>query len=135
MGGPDVRVLLVSSNEVERDLLKRGLELEPGIRVVGEARDGLETLGQFDALLPDIVVLDFGLPDTNGIELTEQLLAHHPDAQVVLLTSRAFAGEYAKAALMAGALDILPKPSEMGMLAASVRFLTTRARKPPRLLR
>src|SRR4029077_20085035 len=55
--------------------------------IVGEAADGLDAIGQAEALRPDLVVLDIGLPKLSGLEVAERIRARVPDAKLMFVTN------------------------------------------------
>ncbi|PYR32426.1 MAG: chemotaxis response regulator protein-glutamate methylesterase [Acidobacteria bacterium] len=110
----EVRVLIVDDSVVVRDILKRMLESDPAIRVVGMAANGGEAVELTAQLRPDLVTMDLVMPGMNGMEATERIMAFHPTP--VLFFSSYFdrEGMYSRLdALAAGALDIIEKPTLM----------------------
>ena len=81
-----IRVLIVDDHTLFRDGLSAILTNEPGIDVVGEAGSGHEAIAQAEALTPDVILMDINMPDLNGIEATQQVLAVRPDTGVIMLT-------------------------------------------------
>lgn len=106
-----IRVFLVDDSAVARHGLRRLLNHDDGIEVVGEAADGQAALRQVPRVNPDIVLMDVVMPGLDGLETTRELMARH--ARPVVLVSE-LVGRDADLnfrALEAGALDILGKPS------------------------
>jgi DNA-binding NarL/FixJ family response regulator len=81
-----LRVFLADDHPVVLAGIKALLTGDPGIEVVGEARDGRAALRMAIELAPDIAVLDLSLPGLNGIEIARQLRDARPDCRVVALT-------------------------------------------------
>lgn len=81
-----IRVLLVDDHPVVRDGINAMLSAVPHIDVCGSAAGGVEAVALTQKLLPDVVIMDIGLPDLNGLEATRQLSVCQPDARVVILT-------------------------------------------------
>lgn len=79
-------VLLVDDHKIMRDGLKAILERVPDFRVVGEAENGPEAVQLARVLLPDVVVMDIGLPGLNGVETTLEILRFHPKCNIVILS-------------------------------------------------
>jgi NarL family two-component system response regulator LiaR len=86
-----ITVLLVDDHELVRAGLRTFLELQPDMRVVGEAGSGEQALALVAGLAPDIVLLDLVLPGMSGVDTVRRLRASHPEVKVVVLTS--FAGQ------------------------------------------
>ncbi|MEO8410072.1 MAG: response regulator transcription factor [Propionivibrio sp.] len=82
-----IRVMLVDDHKILRDALKGILEREHDIVLVGEASNGLQALERARELLPDVVLMDIGLPAMGGIEVTRALLAELPKTKVVALST------------------------------------------------
>lgn len=116
----DIRVLLVDDQRLMREGLRLLLELEPGVVVVGEAGDGQEALAQYEALQPDVVLMDVRMPVMDGVEATRRLLARWPAARVVILTTFDD-DEYVLDALRAGALGYLLKDVSVTELVDALR--------------
>ncbi len=83
-----VRVLLVESKVIVRQGLRLLLEQESGIEVIDEAGDGRMAVKLALAHLPDIVVMEMGLPGLNGMEATRQIRAKKPNVNVVVLSDQ-----------------------------------------------
>ena len=86
---PVQRVLVVEDYEPFRRVLCDLLQQRTDVRIVGEAADGPDAIRQAEALRPDVVMLDIGLPTTSGIEVADQLRAVVPQAKVVFVTNEA----------------------------------------------
>ena len=80
-------VLLVDDNPVIRDFLRRYLESETGIKVCGEAADGMDGVEKAAELAPDLVVMDLSMPGMNGLDAARKLKERMPYVPIVLFTS------------------------------------------------
>ncbi|MDO9063160.1 MAG: response regulator transcription factor [Microbacterium sp.] len=117
-----VRVLLVDDQELVRSGFRIIVDSEPGLEVVGEARDGAEALEQVAALSPDVVCMDVQMPDLDGLEATRRLTASGANARVLILTT--FGREdYLFAAIEAGASGFLLKNASAEELVRAIRVL------------
>ncbi len=85
-GWPARRVLIVDDSSQVRHELRILLPLAGNIEIVGEAADGLEAVRLAEALQPDVVLIDLGLPVLDGYEATRQIKARRPACRVVALT-------------------------------------------------
>ena len=86
-GSPRViRILLVDDHTVMRAGTRRILEDEPDFVVIGEAGDGSEALLLADDALPDIVVLDVGMPNMDGIQTCRAMRSRWPELRILILT-------------------------------------------------
>jgi DNA-binding response OmpR family regulator len=120
------RVLLVEDDEAIAQVLQRSLRLEGyDVKI---AADGISALEEAHAFLPDLVVLDLGLPRLDGIEVAKRMRATD-DVPILVLTARD-AVEARVEGLDAGADDYLVKPFERQELLARLRALLRR--RPPR---
>lgn len=117
-----VRVILVDDHAVVRRGLRRILELDKEVDVVGEAQDGRAALEQVLRLRPDVVVMDLGLPELNGIEATHQITRRHPRTQVVVLTMHADEISIRRA-LKAGARGYVLKDADHFELAKAIKVV------------
>lgn len=117
-----IRLLIVDDHFMVRLGLTSALNLEEDMTVVAEARTGAEAVALYDAHLPDVVVMDYQLPELNGAEATAAIRARHPAARVIVLS--VFKGEEdVHRAVQAGASGYLPKASEPAELMAAIRAL------------
>ena len=81
-----IRVLLVEDHALTRIGLKTALKRTSDILVVGEAGNGEEALSMAEALQPDVILMDIGMPVMDGILSTQTLLANYPNLRVIMLT-------------------------------------------------
>ena len=81
-----VRILIADDHEVVRKGLRALLAGEPGLEVVGEAQNGREAVEKAALLQPDVVVLDIGMPELNGLEATRQIVRSGTRTEVLVLT-------------------------------------------------
>lgn len=81
-----ITILLADDHEIVRDGLRSLLEKENGMRVIGEASSGREAVRCASELLPDVVILDIGMPDLNGIEAARQMKARNPAMKILALS-------------------------------------------------
>jgi len=115
-----VSVVLVDDHKIVRDGLRSMLAKVEGIDVVGEADDGRAALIVVGELTPDVVVMDIGMRDMNGIEATRELLRARPDLGVIALSMHSDQ-RYVSEMLAAGASGYLLKDSAFDELAAAIR--------------
>ena len=120
------RVLVVEDDEDIADVLRRSLRQEG--HEVRTAEDGEEALDMAAEFVPDLVVLDLGLPRLDGVEVCRRLRADG-DVPILILTARSDTGDRVEG-LDAGADDYLVKPFERAELLARMRALLRR--RPPR---
>jgi two-component system NarL family response regulator len=86
-GNMTIRVLLVDDHKMMRDGLRGLLEGEPDIEVVGDASDGRTALDLVRTLSPDVVVMDIGMPELNGVEATRSIHKDFESVKVVALST------------------------------------------------
>lgn len=115
-----IRVFLADDHAVVRDGLRFLLESQAGIRVVGDAADGRTTVDRVKGLCPDVVLMDIGMPELNGIEATQQIRADCSTVQVVILSMYSTT-EHIFRALKAGARGYLLKESAGAEVVTAVR--------------
>lgn len=115
-----IRILLVEDQTLMRQGLKTILDLEPGLRVIGEAADGESGLRQALELRPDVVLMDVQMPRLNGVEATAQLCRQWPEAKVIILTTFD-RDDYVYQGVRAGALGYLLKDAPANQLIETIR--------------
>ena len=81
-----LRILIADDHEVARKGIRALLESHAGWEVCAEARDGREAVECASRLKPDVLVLDIGMPNLNGLDAARQILAIMPDARILILT-------------------------------------------------
>jgi len=81
-----VRILLVDDHEPFRRYISSMLQEQPNVLIIGEAEDGVKAVRQAEALQPDMIVLDIGLPGINGLEAARQIAEVACQARIIFLT-------------------------------------------------
>jgi DNA-binding NarL/FixJ family response regulator len=81
-----LRILLADDHEMVRKGLRATIEGHPSWKICGEASNGREAVAKTCELRPDIVVMDFAMPELNGMEATRQILAAVPSTEVLILS-------------------------------------------------
>lgn len=119
-----LRVLLVDDHTMVRQGLRKILESDEALEVVGEARDGRSAVDLAVRLRPQVVVMDVALPELNGIEATRQITKRLDDTAVLMLTMHADE-VYVRQSLKAGARGYLLKDSEDLDLIRAVKAVGT----------
>ncbi len=118
---PDkIKLMLVDDQRLMRDGMRTILELEPDLKVVAEAENGLEALEQFKTARPDVVLMDIRMPEMDGVEATRRLVAEYESALVIILTTFDD-DQYIFEGLRAGALGYLLKDVSGTELAEAIR--------------
>ncbi len=113
-----IRLFLVDDHPVVREGIRRLMQLEEQISVVGEADSGEDVLEQMDMSPANVVMMDIRLPGINGIEATRRLRARYPDRKVIILSS--FGDEYLVEAIEAGAIGYILKTATQPELVHAV---------------
>jgi NarL family two-component system response regulator LiaR len=114
-----IRVLMVDDHKIMRQGMRRLLELDDDIEVVGEAETGEEALAEVAAKSPDIVLMDIRIPGIDGIEATRRVKRSYPEVEVIILTS--YVEEYVPEAIEAGAAGYLSKSVGYEELSQAIR--------------
>jgi two-component system, chemotaxis family, chemotaxis protein CheY len=104
----DVRILIVDDEVFFRSVL-RDILGKIGFTVVGEAANGDEAVAQFRAQRPHVTIMDIYMPEKNGIEATQEMIALNPRANVLICSASDYDSD-TQAALAVGAKGILMKP-------------------------
>ena len=114
-----VRVLLADDHRLMRAGLRLVVEQHPGFTVVAEADDGRQAVEMAGSLAPDVVVMDIGMPNLNGIEAARQIKDRDGNARVIMLSMHSDEA-YVLRALKAGAQAYLLKDSAEADLTAAI---------------
>jgi len=115
-----IRIVLADDHAVMRTGLRLVLERQVDFTVVGEASDGREAVALVQREAPDVLVMDIGMPNLNGIEGARQVAAAAPQVAVVILSMHSDES-YVLRALKAGARGYLLKESAESDLIAAIR--------------
>ncbi|MEV4345033.1 response regulator transcription factor [Actinoplanes sp. NPDC049596] len=115
-----IRLLLVDDQALIRTGFRMILEETGDIDVVGEAPDGAEAVRLAAELRPDVTLMDVRMPGVDGIEATRRIVARHPAARILILTTFDL-DEYAFSALRAGAGGFILKDVPADELARAIR--------------
>jgi two-component system response regulator NreC len=113
------RILLADDHKLMRSGLKALIEQQPDLAVVGEADDGRQAVALAASLKPDLLVMDIGMPNLNGIEAARQITQANPGTAIVILSMHSDES-YVLRALKAGAKGYLLKDSAESDLIRAV---------------
>lgn len=117
-----IKVLIADDHALVRQGIKRVLNFEEDIKVIGEAEDGQKTLGMTLVLQPDILLLDLNMPGTNGVEVSKQLQAAKCKTNVIVLTIHD-SDNFVLELLKNGVKGYLLKDVEPDMLVKAIRVV------------
>jgi pilus assembly protein CpaE len=120
MPGEKIRVMIVDDVSETRENVRKLLQFESDVEVVGVARTGKEAIQTSQDLQPDVVLMDINMPDMDGISATEAIRAKQPAVQVVILSVQGDQN-YMRRAMLAGARDFLTKPPMGDELISAIR--------------
>jgi two-component system chemotaxis response regulator CheB len=110
-----VRVLIVDDSAVVRELLREIMEVDPGLTVVGMAKNGEEGVRLATEQRPDVITMDIHMPKLNGFEATQQIMHRHP-TPIVIISGSLDTTEVniSFQAMAAGAVAVLQRPRGVG---------------------
>ena len=120
-----LRILIADDHEVARQGIRSLLESHAEWEVCGEARDGREAVEYASKLKPDVLLLDIGMPNLNGLDAARQILATTPEARILILTVHD-SEQVVREVLAAGARGFLLKSDAGRDLLAAVEALQHR---------
>lgn len=121
MSAPPIRIVVADDHAVVREGIRRVLDDDPDVSVVGEASTGAEALSVIEECRPDVVLLDLGMPDITGLEVARRLRRAGPRPRILVLSMHDD-DEYVLRAVRAGVDGYLLKDeAEPTMLRAAVR--------------
>jgi two-component system response regulator NreC len=114
-----IKVLLADDHHIIRQGIRSLLDKEIGIKVIGEAGDGRETVRLTEELKPDVVVMDVSMPNLNGVEATQKICAMDPGIKVIALSVHSD-DQYVFGMLTAGASGYLLKDCVLEELVKAI---------------
>ena len=117
-----IRILLADDHEIMREGMCALLNKSEDVEVVGQAADGREAVKMVEELSPDIVIMDIGMPNLNGIEATRQMTQAHPELKVMALSTHSDGSIVAKM-LKAGAAGYMLKESAFSELLEGINAM------------
>jgi two-component system chemotaxis response regulator CheB len=130
--GGAVRVLLADDSDLFAEEVRRVIEADPRIHVVGRARNGEQAVALTAQLRPDLVIMDVLMPVMDGLAAIQKIMAYHPTPILVMTGDpRGASGELALEATRRGALDLVmkapayPSAEQEEALRSRVRFLAS----------
>lgn len=106
-----INVLVVDDSALVRRVLEEVLSSDPGIQVVGTANDPYAAVEKMRQVAPDVIVLDVEMPKMDGITFLRKLMQQHPIPTVICSTLVESSSDTAVAALEAGAVELILKPT------------------------
>lgn len=118
--GAPARVLIADDHALLRAGMRAMLAGEPDVEVVGEAADGREAVELCRELRPDLVLMDVGMPEMDGMEATREIKARYPAVSVLVVTAHP-SPDYVLDAVRAGAAGYLFKTANGGQISDAVR--------------
>jgi len=119
------RILIADDHEVARKGIRSLLEDHAGWEICGEAKDGREAVEYAGKLKPDVLLLDIGMPNLNGLDAARQILATNPEARILILTVHD-SEQTVREVLAVGARGFLLKSDAGRELVAAVEALQQR---------
>lgn len=115
-----IKVLICDDQEIVCEGLRRILESDDEISVLGSAHNGIEALEQIEKAKPDLVLMDLKMPDMNGVIATRKIREKHPDISIMILTTFDD-DEWLFDAIRSGASGYLLKDRPRGELISAIK--------------
>jgi len=117
-----LRILLADDHEIVRRGLASLLIRHEGWEICGEANDGREAVEKVRQLKPDVIIIDIGMPNLNGLDATRRILQEDPTAKIIVLTVTD-ADQVIREALDAGARGFVLKSDAARDLVTAIEAL------------
>ncbi len=122
---PRIKLLIADDMDELRSNVRRMLNNQENIKIVGEARNGLETIEKVRELQPHIVLMDINMPELDGLKAAETITKDFPNVQTVIMSIQS-EQEYFRRAMKAGAKDFLVKPFSTNDLVDTIQNVFNR---------
>lgn len=117
-----VKLLVADDHKIFRQGIKKLLEEEPDLQVVGEASDGREAVKKATELKPDVILMDIAMANLNGLEATKQIKKVLPDVKVIMVTMHKNE-EYVLHSFQVGASGFILKEGAVEELVSAIRSI------------
>jgi pilus assembly protein CpaE len=128
MADDKIRVIIVDDIAETRENIRKLLQFESDVEVIGVARTGREGCDLAKESRPDVILMDINMPDMDGITATETIRKSVPFAQIIILSVQSDPS-YMRRAMLAGARDFLTKPPAVEELTGAIRRAGVMARE------
>ena len=115
-----IRILIVDDLPETRENVRKLLQFEPDVEVVGQAGNGQEAIDLARQQQPDIILMDINMPIVDGISASQSITQSVPQCQIIIMSVQSEA-DYLRQAMLAGARDFLMKPFSGDELMAAIR--------------
>jgi DNA-binding NarL/FixJ family response regulator len=119
-GAVSIRLLIADDHALVRSGLRSMLQREPGVEIVGEARNGREAVELCRSLEPDLILMDVRMPEMDGLEATRTIKQECPGTGVLMVTMHENR-DYMLEATKAGAVGYVLKDASRNELISAVR--------------
>lgn len=119
-----IKIILADDHKLVRDGIKSLLQINPSFKVVAEVDNGNELIQKMEEMLPDVVLVDISMPDTNGLDAVSQLLKINPNFKFIMLTMHDDP-EYILKSVETGAKGYLLKNVEFDELQTAIQTVAS----------
>ena len=119
------KIILADDHKIIREGLRSLLEKQPDMEVIAEAQDGLTAVSLVQKLHPNVVIMDIGMPEMNGIDATTKITTDYKDVQVIALSMHSDR-RFVMQMLKAGAAGYLLKDSAFEELVTAIHTVIQR---------
>lgn len=116
------KIVIIDNHQLFREGVKRILDFESTFDVIAEGDDGVDALRLYEEYSPDVILMDINMPQMNGIEATEQLIAKYPEAKVIMLSIHDDES-YVSHALKSGALGYMLKEMDADEIVGAIKIV------------
>jgi len=116
------RILLADDHSLLREAIKNSIEEVPGLKVIGEAGDGVDLMRLLSRTTPDLIILDISMPNLPGLDAAKIIKARNPDIKILILTMHK-SGEFLRRALAVGIEGYLLKENALADLVTAIETI------------
>lgn len=116
------KIVIIDDHQLFREGVKRILDFESTFDVIAEGDDGVDALRLYEEYSPDVILMDINMPQMNGIEATEQLIAKYPETKVIMLSIHDDES-YVSHALKSGALGYMLKEMDADEIVGAIKIV------------